>query len=71
LFLEQFAHEFYGRGLVAPSLHEQLENLGFVVDRSPQPELPALSSRPSPRDATAPLAVESTAKFSGEQRREL
>ena len=41
LFLEQLAHQFHGCSLVAPSLHEQVENLPFVVNRAPQPELPA------------------------------
>ena len=39
LFLEQLAHELRGCPLVAPSLHQQIENLAFVVDRPPQPEL--------------------------------
>jgi hypothetical protein len=48
--LEELAHRFVGRGLVAPSLHEQVENPTFVVNRAPQPELPpaitaAISSR--------------------------
>ena len=41
LFLEQLAHQFHGCSLVAPSLHQQVENLAFVVNRAPQPELPA------------------------------
>ena len=40
LFLEQFAQEFHGGSLVAPSLHEHVENLAFVVNRAPEPELP-------------------------------
>jgi hypothetical protein len=40
LFLEQLAHQFHRCSLVAPSLHKQVENLAFVVNRSPQPELP-------------------------------
>jgi hypothetical protein len=39
--VEQLVHHFHGRGLVAPSLHEQVEDLAFVVNRAPQPELPA------------------------------
>ena len=40
------------------TLHEQVENLAFVVDRTPQPELPARqSSRPSHRDAIASLVA--------------
>jgi hypothetical protein len=41
LFLEQLAHQFHRCSLVAPSLREQVENLAFVVNRSPQSELPA------------------------------
>ena len=72
LFLEQLAHQFHGCGLVAPSLHKQVENLTFVVNRAPQPKLPArdhyghlieMPSRCWPRA--------SAAKFSGEQRSEL
>jgi hypothetical protein len=59
-------------GLVAPSLHEQIENLAFVVDRAPQPELSApnhhghLVEVPPRRWPRA-----STAKFPGKQRPEL
>src|SRR6478609_10997617 len=72
LFLEQLAHQFHGCSLVAPSLHEQVENLTFVVNRAPQPELPArdpyghLIEMPSRRWPRA-----SAAKFSGEKRSEL
>jgi hypothetical protein len=68
LFLKQFAHQFHGCSLVAPSLHKQIENLAFVVNRAPQPELPTrnrhghlveMPLRRRPR-ASAP-------KFSGEQ----
>jgi hypothetical protein len=41
LFIEQRAHQFHGCNLVASSLHQQVENLAFVVNRAPQPELPA------------------------------
>ena len=41
LFLEQLAHQFHGCSLVAPSLHKQVENLAFVVNRALQPKLPA------------------------------
>ena len=34
LFLEQLAHQFHRCRLVAPTLHEQIENLAFVVDRA-------------------------------------
>src|SRR6476659_5514086 len=67
LFLEQLAHQFHRCSLVAPSLHEQVENLAFVVDRAPKPEPPArnhhghLVEMPPSRWSRA-----STAKFSGE-----
>ena len=43
LIFEQLAHQFqlHGCSLVASPLHQQIENLAFVVDRSPEPELPA------------------------------
>src|SRR5208282_2308369 len=69
LFLVQLAHQFHGCSLIAPSLHEQIENLAFFVYRAPQPELPAandhghLVEMPLRRWPRA-----STAKFSGEQR---
>src|SRR5580692_8469585 len=72
LFLEQLAHQFHGCGLVAPSLHKQVENLTFVVNRAPQPKLPArnhhghLVEMPLRRWPRA-----STAKFSSEQWPEL
>ena len=72
LFLEQLAHQLHGRSLIAPPLHEQVENLGFIVNRAPQPELPPrnrhghLIEMPPQRWPRA-----SAAKFSGEQRPEL
>jgi hypothetical protein len=69
LFLEQLAHQFHRRSFIAPSLHEQVENLAFVVNRAPQPELPAryryghlieMPTRCWPRA--------STVRFSGERR---
>src|SRR5271167_2847394 len=72
LFLEQLAHQFHGCGLVAPSLHQQIENLAFVVNRAPKPEPPArnrhghLVEMPPRRWARA-----SAAKFSAEQWPEL
>ena len=72
MFLEQLAHQFHGCSLIAPPLHEQVENLAFVVNRAPQSELPArnhhghLIEMPPRRWPRA-----STAKFSGEQRPEL
>jgi hypothetical protein len=72
LFLEQLAHQFHRCGLVAPSLHKQIENLAFVVDRAPQPQLPAANHHghlvEMPRRHWARA---STAKFSGEHRPEL
>src|ERR1700722_1410469 len=72
LFLEQLAHQFHRCGFIAPSLHEQIEYLAFVVNRAPQPKLPArdhhghLVEMPTRRWPRA-----STAKFSGEPRSEL
>ncbi len=71
LFLEQLAHQVHGCSLVAPSLHQEIENLAFIVDRPPEPEPPArnrhgllveMPARRWPRTATA--------KFAGEQRPE-
>jgi hypothetical protein len=67
LLLEQFSHEFHSRVLVAPSLDQQIENLAFIVDGSPKPELLSanddghLVEMPSRRRLWA-----STAQFSGE-----
>jgi hypothetical protein len=38
LLAEQFEHKLRGRPCVAPSLHEEIENLALVVDRPPEPE---------------------------------
>src|SRR5271166_6594905 len=71
LFLEQLAHQFHGCSLVAPSLHQEIENLAFIVDRAPEPEPPArnrhghLVEMPPRRWPWA-----SVAKFAGEQRPE-
>jgi mandelate racemase len=56
LLLEQLAHELHGDSFVAPSLHEQVENLAFVVDRATARTAGPQSSRPSRRDASVPLA---------------
>jgi hypothetical protein len=40
VFLEQLGHQFHRCGFIAASLHEQVENLAFVVNRAPKPELP-------------------------------
>jgi hypothetical protein len=72
LFLEQLAYQFHGGSFVAPSLYKQVENLTLVVNRTPQPELPApnhhshLIEMPNRRWSRA-----LTAKFSVEQRSEL
>ena len=59
LLLEQPAHQFHSCRLVAPSLHEEVENFAFVVDcAAPQARTAGpQSSRPSRRDATAPLVA--------------
>src|ERR1700760_3023909 len=49
MLFEQLAHQFHGRSLVASPLNRQIENLAFVVARSPEPEPPA-----SERDLHAP-----------------
>src|SRR5271167_3958916 len=72
LFLEQLAHQFHGCSLVAPSLHQEIEDLAFIVDRAPEPEPPArnrhghLVEMPPLRWPRA-----STAKFASEQQSEL
>ena len=72
VLFEQLAHQFQGCRLVAPPLHQQIENRAFVVDRSPEPESPAgdqnchlvqMPARGGP--------MTSAAKFLGEQRPEL
>ena len=71
-FFKQFPQQFHRCSLVAPSLHKKVENLAFVVDRAPQPELPArnrhghLIEMPLCRCPRA-----SAAKFLGEQWPEL
>ena len=68
----ELAHWFHGCSLVAPSLHKEVENLAFVINRASEPELRArnhhghLVEMPLRRWPRA-----STAKFSGEQRPEL
>jgi hypothetical protein len=55
--LRPLANQFHGCSLVPPSLHEQVGDLTFVVNRAPQARTagPQLS-RPSHRDATGTLA---------------
>ena len=51
-------HEIRSCSLVAPSLHKEVENLTFIFDHAPEPELSApQSSRRSRRDAIATLAA--------------
>src|SRR5450631_2105751 len=40
LLFEQLSHEFHGSGLFAPSLDEKVKDLAFVINGSPQPEMP-------------------------------
>jgi hypothetical protein len=57
LFLEQLAHQFHCCSSIAPPLRKEIENLAFVVNRAPTPELPARNRHgPSRRDAAATLA---------------
>ena len=66
------AHEFHRCGFVAPSLHKEIQNLAFVVNRAPEPELLARNRYGHLIEMPArcwPWA--STPKFSGEQRPEL
>ena len=68
LFLKQLAYEFHGRSLVASPLHKEVENLAFVVNRAPQPELrppitTAISSRCWPRTPAAKLTSERRPEF--------
>src|SRR5208282_4441826 len=67
LFLKQLAHQFHGCSLVAPSLHKEVENLAFIVNRAPEPELTArnrhghlieMPPRRWPRASTAKLPSE-------------
>ncbi len=72
LFLEQLVHEFHRCGFVAPSSHKEIENLAFVVNSAPEPELLARNRYGHLIEMPArcwPWA--STPKFSGEQRPEL
>src|ERR1700760_3710672 len=72
MLFEQLAHQFHGCSLVASALHQQIENLAFVVDRSPEPEPPA--SDQNRHFIEMPLRgwpMTSAAKFLGEQRSEL
>jgi|ERR1700722_136239 hypothetical protein len=36
LFLEQLAHPLHCCSFIAPSLHERVESLAFVIDRAPE-----------------------------------
>src|SRR5580700_2098911 len=71
-FLEQLAHQFHRCSFIAPPLHEQVENLAFVVNRAPEPELPARNHHSHLIEMPMRCwARASTAKFSGEQWPEL
>jgi hypothetical protein len=68
LCLEQTAYQFHGCSLVPLSLHQEIDNLAFTVDRSPEPGPPARNRHGHLIEMPArrwPLA--STAKFAGEQ----
>ena len=72
LLLEQSAHELRSRSGVAPPLHEKIENLAFVIDRSPEPEPSAADqNRHFIEMPTRGWPRTSAAKFLGEQRPEL
>jgi hypothetical protein len=72
LALQQFAHELNGRGLVAPSLHEQVESLARAVQRSPEPELLAADYHGHLVEMSLPGRAGATAaKPSGKKRSEL
>jgi hypothetical protein len=55
MFLEQLARELHACELVASSLHQQIENLAFIVNRPPELELLAAKGGgpPSRQDAIA------------------
>src|ERR1700737_1107263 len=66
VFLVQLAHQFHSRSLITPWLHQQIENLAFVVNRAPEPELPArdryghlveMPARRWPRTTTAKFSA--------------
>jgi hypothetical protein len=71
-FLKQPAHEFHGCSLVAQTLHKEVENLAFAVNRAPEPELPPRNRQRHlievPGRGWPPA---STPKFSSKQRPEL
>jgi hypothetical protein len=67
VLFEQLAHQFHGCSLVASPLHQQIQNLGFVVDRSPEPDPPAGDQNCH----LVQMPMTSAAKFLGEQRPEL
>jgi len=72
LLLEELPQEFNGRRLVAPPLDEKVKDFAFVVDGSPQPEMPSrdrnnhLVEMPTRRWSRS-----STTKLSGQLRSEL
>jgi hypothetical protein len=40
VLLQELTHQFHRGVLVSPGLDQHIENLAFVVNRAPQPELP-------------------------------
>jgi hypothetical protein len=56
LFLKQLPQQFHGCSLVASTLHKQIENLAFIINRAKARTAAPQSSRPSRRDAIATLA---------------
>src|SRR5271155_3521508 len=73
LFLEQLTNQFHGCSLIAPWLHKQVENLAFVVDGPPEPELPPrhryghlveMPARPLAADADGEVPARTEARTS-------
>jgi len=52
MLLERFAHQATGRVPVAPALHQHVEHRTMLVDRAPQPVLPAVNRDALHRGAT-------------------
>jgi hypothetical protein len=66
-FLE-LAHQLLGRGLIEPSLHQEIENVAFIVDRAPEPELPARNRHGHLADVPSRRWPRASTELSGEQR---
>ena len=56
LFLKQLPQQFHGCSLVESTLHKQVEDLAFIVNRAPQPKLPARNRHGHLVDAIATFA---------------